>query len=186
MTKTARRARGLLTFTMQNRFAMARALSVIRDYWHFTLAMHNRFAIARAGAVIRDYWHCSHFWLPTVQDVLHADWHEVWHSPQPPFFSVFCNFLVFKVFTCFIIISPLSLFGKIPSIFAIITQPYKYANIFYSFRTDFLPFCLFWETSERIAPTIPLRIHKTGVVHSIVSKEKSPPFTNRVHRHRRP
>ena len=26
----------------------------------------------------------SHFWLATVQDVLQADWQEVWHSPQPP------------------------------------------------------------------------------------------------------
>jgi hypothetical protein len=23
-------------------------------------------------------------WLPTVQDVLQADWQEVWHSPHPP------------------------------------------------------------------------------------------------------
>ena len=26
----------------------------------------------------------SHFWLATVQEVLQADWQEVWHSPQPP------------------------------------------------------------------------------------------------------
>ena len=26
---------------------------------------------------------CSQFWLATVQDVLHADWQDVWHSPQP-------------------------------------------------------------------------------------------------------
>ena len=29
------------------------------------------------------YWF-SHFWLATVQEVLQADWQEVWHSPQPP------------------------------------------------------------------------------------------------------
>ena len=46
--------------------------------------------------------HCSHVWFPTVQEVLHADWHDVWHSPHPPFLIVFCNFLVFNVFTCFI------------------------------------------------------------------------------------
>jgi hypothetical protein len=26
----------------------------------------------------------SHFWFATVQEVLQADWQEVWHSPQPP------------------------------------------------------------------------------------------------------
>lgn len=25
----------------------------------------------------------AHFWFATVQDVLHADWQEAWHSPQP-------------------------------------------------------------------------------------------------------
>jgi len=25
----------------------------------------------------------SHSWFATVQDVLQADWHDVWHSPQP-------------------------------------------------------------------------------------------------------
>jgi len=29
----------------------------------------------------------SQLWFPTVQDVLHADWQDVWHSPQPPFFA---------------------------------------------------------------------------------------------------
>lgn len=38
-----------------------------------------------------------------------ADWQEVWHSPQPPFFTVFCSFLVFKVFTCFMVKSLLFL-----------------------------------------------------------------------------
>ena len=36
-----------------------------------------------------DYFECSHVWFPTVQDVLQADWHDVWHSPQPPFLTVF-------------------------------------------------------------------------------------------------
>jgi len=26
----------------------------------------------------------SQSWLATVQEVLQADWQEVWHSPQPP------------------------------------------------------------------------------------------------------
>ena len=45
---------------------------------------------------------CSQLWFPTVQEVLQADWHDVWHSPHPPFFTVFCNLFVFNVFTCFI------------------------------------------------------------------------------------
>jgi hypothetical protein len=36
----------------------------------------------------------SHFWLATPQEVLHADWQEVWHSPQPPVFTVFAMSLV--------------------------------------------------------------------------------------------
>ena len=53
-----------------------------------------------------NYLYCSQVWFPTVQDVLQADWQDVWHSPHPPFLIVFCNFLVFNVFTCFIIFSP--------------------------------------------------------------------------------
>jgi len=34
----------------------------------------------------------SHFWFATVQEVLQADWQEVWHSPQPPWAA-----LCFKV-----------------------------------------------------------------------------------------
>ena len=45
----------------------------------------------------------SQLWLPTVQLVLHADWQDVWHSPQPPFFTVFCNFFVLNVLMCFMV-----------------------------------------------------------------------------------
>ena len=31
---------------------------------------------------------CSHCWLAMPQLVLHADWQEVWHSPQPPFLAL--------------------------------------------------------------------------------------------------
>jgi len=27
----------------------------------------------------------AHFWFPTVHDVLHADWHDAWQFPHPPF-----------------------------------------------------------------------------------------------------
>ena len=52
-----------------------------------------------------DYLLCSQVWLPTVQDVLHADWQDVWHSPHPPFFTVFCNVLFVRVLICFILSS---------------------------------------------------------------------------------
>ena len=29
----------------------------------------------------------SHCWLATPQEVLQADWQEVWHSPHPPFLT---------------------------------------------------------------------------------------------------
>ena len=51
----------------------------------------------------------SQAWFPTVQDVLHADWHEVWHSPHPPFFALFGKFFVFNVLICFMVILPSSL-----------------------------------------------------------------------------
>ena len=54
-------------------------------------------SLIAAGAYL-----CSQLWFPTVQEVLHADWQEVWHSPHPPFFTVFCNLFVFNVLMCFI------------------------------------------------------------------------------------
>jgi len=39
----------------------------------------------------------SHCWLAIPQLVLHADWQEVWHSPQPPFFALSQRFLVSRV-----------------------------------------------------------------------------------------
>ena len=49
--------------------------------------------------------------LPTIPDLaeapeeqilkLWADWQDVWHSPHPPFFTVFCKLFVFKVLMCF-------------------------------------------------------------------------------------
>jgi len=45
---------------------------------------------------------CSHFWLATEQEVLLADWQEVWHSPQPPFFADSQRFLELNVLILFI------------------------------------------------------------------------------------
>jgi hypothetical protein len=44
----------------------------------------------------------SHFWLATPQDVLQADWQDVWHSPQPPVFALFSRSRVAMVLILFI------------------------------------------------------------------------------------
>ena len=49
---------------------------------------------------------CSHFWLATPQEVLQADWQEVWHSPQPPFFALWHKLLVSRVWMWFIMTPP--------------------------------------------------------------------------------
>jgi len=50
----------------------------------------------------------SHFWFATVQLVLHADWHDVWHSPQPEFLRSFFNAGLLIVFICFICTLPIT------------------------------------------------------------------------------
>ena len=52
------------------------------------------------------YFLFSQVWFPTVQDVLHADWQDVWHSPHPPFFTVLFNVCVFNVLMCFMSCPP--------------------------------------------------------------------------------
>jgi hypothetical protein len=44
----------------------------------------------------------SHFWFATVQLVLHADWQDAWHSPQPKLFVSFFAAGLLIVFICFI------------------------------------------------------------------------------------
>ena len=58
-----------------------------------------------------DYLLCSHFWFATVQEVLQADWQEVWHSPQPPCIAVCFRVAEVKVLMCFME------FSSIPKIF---------------------------------------------------------------------
>ena len=48
----------------------------------------------------------SHFWFATPQDVLQADWQEVWHSPQPPLLTVLVISLVSIVLILFMVIPP--------------------------------------------------------------------------------
>jgi hypothetical protein len=51
---------------------------------------------------------CSHSWFATVQEVLHADWQEAWHSPQP-FAAVSLSAPLLIVFICFTAFPSLSI-----------------------------------------------------------------------------
>lgn len=62
---------------------------------------------------------CSQVWLPTVQDVLHADWHDVWHSPHPPFFTVFCNLNEESVLMCFMTVPSLPILERRQDIYLV-------------------------------------------------------------------
>ena len=46
----------------------------------------------------------SHFWFATPQEVLQADWQEVWHSPHPPAAQLFFRSRVSIVWILFIVI----------------------------------------------------------------------------------
>ena len=48
-----------------------------------------------------DYLADSHFWFATVQEVLHADWQELWHLPQPPFTAEAFRLALLMVVMCF-------------------------------------------------------------------------------------
>lgn len=47
------------------------------------------------------YFFCSQRWFATLQEVLLADWQDVWHSPQPAFFRSSLRFLVLIVLILF-------------------------------------------------------------------------------------
>ena len=78
--------------------------------------------------------HCDDYfsqtWLPTVQDVLHADWQEAWHSPQPPVFNVLCIFGLLTVVMCFINSPPI----KIESQYIISSFARQYKELFHNSR----------------------------------------------------
>ena len=103
---------------MTARYANGRLqISLISDRMIFIVVSHSHFVSCHdgiSGTHMHNFYHamharlyqlksylCSQLWFPTVQDVLHADWQDVWHSPQPPFFTVFCKLFVFKVLMCF-------------------------------------------------------------------------------------
>ena len=70
----------------------------------------------------------SQLWLPTVQEVLHADWQEVWHSPHPPFSMLLFNVLFVKVFTFFMVFT-LLIFYKLTQRSQNPTLPIVFAKI---------------------------------------------------------
>jgi len=47
----------------------------------------------------------SHCWFAMPQLVLHADWQEVWHSPQPPFLALSHRLRVSMVLICVMFVS---------------------------------------------------------------------------------
>ena len=63
---------------------------------------HWKFSLWPFAAVCQTYFAFSQVWFPTVQDVLQADWHDVWHSPHPPVLIDSFSFLVLRVLMCFI------------------------------------------------------------------------------------
>ena len=54
---------------------------------------------------------CSQCWFATLQEVLLADWHDVWHSPHPPVVFDSAMSLVVIVLILFIVFPPFSEFS---------------------------------------------------------------------------
>jgi len=70
--------------------------------YHFLLLYRfNTKKAAKGGKFLSNQFYLdslfSHCWLAMPQLVLQADWQEVWHSPQPPFFALSQRFLVSRV-----------------------------------------------------------------------------------------
>jgi hypothetical protein len=59
-----------------------------------------------AGQTVKSYAFFSQGWFATPQEVLQADWQEVWHSPHPPFSTLFARSFVSMVLILFIIKLP--------------------------------------------------------------------------------
>ena len=92
--------------------------------------MHNFYHAMHARLYQLKSYLCSQLWFPTVQDVLHADWQDVWHSPQPPFFMLFFSVLALSVFTCFISMSSfIFLVYKVLQIISYVARLCKYFNL---------------------------------------------------------
>jgi hypothetical protein len=51
--------------------------------YHNIPLLQSKTPTLKAGVYL-NYLLLSQLWLMTPQEVLQADWQEVWHSPQPP------------------------------------------------------------------------------------------------------
>lgn len=90
--------------------------------------------------ILKVYLLASHCWLAIVQEVLQADWQDVWHLPQPPFAAVSFKLALLIVLICFISItlrkyiysySISHFFRNCNSLFAIYT-PVSFCPVFQS------------------------------------------------------
>ena len=68
----------------------------------YPLNTKNPPTAAEGFVLLRNYLLCSQTWLPTVQEVLQADWQEAGHSPQPPVRRVFFSIALLTVWICFL------------------------------------------------------------------------------------
>lgn len=59
----------------------------MRESYHFSKEKGGRAHLNPNFNFLHYFLSCSHFWFATEQEVLLADWHDVWHSPQPPFLA---------------------------------------------------------------------------------------------------
>ena len=132
---------------MTARYANGRLqISLIYDRMIFIVVSHSHFVWCHdgiSGTHMHNFYHamharlyqlksylCSQLWFPTVQDVLHADWQDVWHSPQPPFFMLFFSVLALSVFTCFISMSSfIFLVYKVLQIISYVARLCKHFNL---------------------------------------------------------
>ena len=106
---------------------------------------------------------------------MQADWQEVWHSPQPPFFTVFCSLFVFNVFTCFMRLTPFLIFA-----FASIPYIRKERNslflfvyrLFYSKISHFCSHVLPSENETGRLPTAARKAYRRQYFHLQKSRVK--------------
>jgi len=78
-----------------------------QHWFHLSHNINSKKLPAKTGSCIfKNYLLCSQTWLPTVQEVLQADWQEAGHSPQPPVRKVLFNIALLTVLMCFLILNP--------------------------------------------------------------------------------
>ena len=72
----------------------------------YRAAVNVEYDIVPVQSVLMDhYFVFSHFWFAIPQEVLHADWQDVWHSPQPSLRTLSFMFFVLIVLILFIVLS---------------------------------------------------------------------------------